>query len=147
MKSTRKHILAVCVLALGFAVPAIHAEDDTPPPPRKEAGPKGERGDMMKEKLGLSDEQDAQIKKIHAEAREQIKALRQKKLEPEERQAEVKKIREATREKVDAVLTAEQKAKLDKMRKNRGGPGPKGEKGAKDGTGPKGPPPVEEPEM
>lgn len=145
MKSTRKYILAVCVLAFGFALPSIHAEETASPPAKKEGGPKRDGGDFMKEKLGLSDEQAAQIKKIRAEEIEQLKALREKELEPKERRSEMQKIRQATRAKVDAVLTEEQKAKRDEMRKNRkGGPG---EKGPKEEKGPKGPPPLEEPEM
>ncbi|MET0263507.1 MAG: Spy/CpxP family protein refolding chaperone [Rariglobus sp.] len=155
MKSTRKYILAVCALAIGFALPAVHAQDDsTPPPPKKDGpgGPRGDRGGQLKEALGLSDAQAAQIKKIHADEHEQLKALREKEGTREEKGAEMRKIREATKAKVEAVLTAEQKAKFEELQKNRkAGPGgpdrPKGEKGPKDGKGPKGPPPAEEPVM
>ena len=67
MKSTRKYILAVCVLAIGFAVPSIQAQEDAPRPPKKEGGPRGDRAAMLKEKLGLTDAQTEQIKKIFAD--------------------------------------------------------------------------------
>ncbi|MFA6960530.1 MAG: Spy/CpxP family protein refolding chaperone [Opitutaceae bacterium] len=136
MKSTRKYILAVCALAIGFAVPAIRAEDaPAPKPEKKESGPKGggtERLAKMKEALGLTDAQVEQIKKILDDERAQMKALREKEGEPKEKRAEMMKIREATKAKVDAVLTAEQKAKLEEMRKEREAKGPKGPKPGKD---------------
>lgn len=138
MKSTRKYLFAVCALALGFTAPAIHAEDDAPPPPRKE---RGDRVEMLKEKLGLSDDQVTQIKKIFAEEKDAIKALRDKDLEPKARRAEMEKIRESIKTKMDAVLTAEQKAKFEEMRKNR----PKGPGGPDGDKEHKGPPPAEEP--
>ena len=144
MKSTRKYILAVCVLALGFAAPVMHAEEPASPPAKKEGGPKQDR-ENLKEKLGLSDEQAAQIKKIRAEEREQIKAVRDKDLEPKEMHKEVQKIRQDTRAKVDAVLTEEQRAKRDEMMK-KGKPDRDQRKPRKEKE-PKGPPPAEDPEM
>lgn len=132
MKSTRHSLLAVCVLALGFTVPALHAEDTTPAP-KKEHGPKGDPGKMMKEKLGLTDAQVEQIKKIHEDARAQIEKIRaDESLSKEDKMAAVKKVREATKAKVDAVLTPEQRQKAEEMRKEKG-EGPGGEKGPKDG--------------
>ena len=140
MKSTRKYILAVCVLAIGFAVPSIQAQEDAPRPPKKE----------------LTDAQTEQIKKIFADQQEAMKALREKEGDRESKKDAMKQIHEDTKAKIDAVLTAEQKAKMDTMReKRKDGPGgdkkPKGEKGPKeDGKGPKGPkgpPPAEDAEM
>jgi Spy/CpxP family protein refolding chaperone len=138
MKSTRKFVLAVCVLAFGLAVPSVRAEDG-PPPEKKEHGPKGDPGAMMKEKLGLSDEQAAQIKQIHEDSMAQGKALKDNTtMSQEDKKAAFAKLREDTKAKTDAVLTPEQKAKADKMRKHHG---PKGDpKGDGDGDGPKGPP-------
>ena len=156
MKSTRKYILAVCVLAIGFAVPSIQAQEDAPRPPKKEGGPRGDRAAMLKEKLGLTDAQTEQIKKIFADQQEAMKALREKEGDRESKKDAMKQIHEDTKAKIDAVLTAEQKAKMDTMReKRKDGPGgdktPKGEKGPKeDGKGPKGPkgpPPAEDAEM
>ena len=131
MKSTRKYILAVCVLALGFALPSIRAED-APSAPKKEHGPKGD-GHEMKEKLGLSDAQAEQIKKIHEDARAQMEKLRKdESLSKEDKMAAKKKIHEATKAKVDAVLTPEQRKKAEEFRKEKGD-GPRGEKGPKEG--------------
>jgi protein CpxP len=138
MKSTRKYLLAVCALAIGFASPLIRAESDSTPPPRKESGPKGEPGARMKEQLGLTDEQAEKIKAIHAEERTQLKALRDKEGSQESKREEMKKIRAATKTKVDAVLTAEQREKAAKMRERM--EERKTEKGQKEGKGPKAPP-------
>ena len=145
MKSTRKYLLAVCALAIGFAAPAVHAEQDAPPPPKKEGGPKGD-GARMKEQLGLTDEQAEKIKAIHAEERTQLNALREKEGDKESKREEMKKIRETTRTKVDAVLTPEQRQKAAKMREKmkERTEERKGEKGEKEGKGPKGPPPTDE---
>lgn len=137
MKSTRKYILAVCALALGIAAPAMHAEEGSAPPAAKKQGP-GPGGPVerilkLKEKLGLSEDQVAKLKKIAEETRSAMKALHEKEGDRESKKGEMQKIREAAKAKVDAVLTAEQKAKLEEMRK-------KHEEGAKDGKGPKVPP-------
>jgi Spy/CpxP family protein refolding chaperone len=150
MKSTRKYILAVCALAIGFAVPTIRAEDHDTPPPKKEGGPGGPGGGgpvehilKMKEKLGLTENQMEQLKKIGEDTREAMKALREKEGDRESKKDDMKKIRDAAKTKVEAVLTAEQKSKLAEMRKKHEGEKPKGEKGDKE-KGPKGPPHDEE---
>ena len=149
MKSTRKYILAVCALALGFIVPAVHAEEGSAPPAAKKQGPGGgnpiEHILKLKEKLGLTEDQVAKLQKIGDETRTAMKALREKEGDADSKKAERKKLMESTKAKIDAVLTAEQKAKLEEMRKahEEGAPGAKGEKGPKDGKGPKGPAPEE----
>lgn len=144
MKSTRNYLIAVCALAIGFAAPALHAEEGSAPPPKKEMrGGPVERLLGLKEKLGLTETQVAELKKIGEETRAAMKALREKEGDRESKKDDVKKIQESAKAKVDAVLTAEQKAKLEEIKKNR----PDGEKGPKDGKGPKGPPPAPESEM
>ena len=131
MKSTRKYILAVCALALGFAAPAmVRAEDSATPAAKKEHGP-GERIGMLKEKLGLTEAQVDQLKKIFAEEREQMKALREKEGDKDSKRAEMKKIRDAIQAKIEAILTPEQKAKFAEMRKDHEAKAPKGEKSEK----------------
>lgn len=73
-----------------------------------------------------------------------MKALRAKNLPPKERREEMRKLRDATRAKIDAVLTEEQKAKRDALRKER--PGPKRDKAPAEGKDRKGPPPAPETE-
>ena len=61
MKTPHKFIPVLCLLALGLAAPALRAEDEAPSP-KKEQGEKGNSGEMMKEKLGLTDAQAEQLK-------------------------------------------------------------------------------------
>jgi Spy/CpxP family protein refolding chaperone len=145
MKSTRNYLLSLCVLTLGLTLPsaALRAEDG--PPPKKEQGSKGDREEMMKERLGLSDDQAAKIKQIHEDSREEMKKLKDdESLSREDKMAARKKIQQSTKAKVDAVLTTEQRKKADEMRKKGeqmrkekgegagdGEKGPKGEKGGK----------------
>ena len=144
MKSTRKYLLAVCALAIGFAAPAMHAEEGSAPPPKKEMrGSPVERILGLKEKLGLTEAQVAQLKKIGEETRAAMKALREKEGDRESKKDEAKKIQEAAKAKIDAVLTAEQKAKLEELKKERPeGDHPLGEKGPKDGKDSKKVPPA-----
>jgi len=128
MKSTRKYILAVCALAIGFALPVVRAED-APAKPKHEGGKGGEHGGgdraaMLKEKLNLTDAQVADIKKILADEQAELKALKEKAGDQKEKGPEMKKIREGTKAKIDAVLTPEQRAKFEEMR-------PKGPKDGK----------------
>lgn len=81
---------------------------------------------MLKEKLGLSEAQVDQLKKIFADERDQMKALKEKEGDKESKRGEMQKIREATRTKIEAILTPEQKAKFAEMR--QGEKGPKGDK-------------------
>ena len=152
MKSTRNSLLAVCALAIGLATSAVHAEEGAPPPPKKEMrGGPVERILGMKEKLGLTEDQVTKLKTIAEETRAEMKALRETEGDRESKKDDVRKIQESAKAKVDAVFTAEQKAKLEELRKQRekgpGGPNGEGEKGPKDGKGKKGPPPAEAPVM
>jgi periplasmic protein CpxP/Spy len=147
MKSTRHTLLAICALAIGFAAPALRAEEGGTPPPKKEMrGGPIERILGLKEKLGLTEDQVTQLKKIGEETRAEMKALREEEGDRDSKKDEAKKIHEGAKAKVDAVLTAEQKAKLEQIRKEHG-KGPDGEKGPKEGKdgkkGPKGPPDAE----
>jgi Spy/CpxP family protein refolding chaperone len=126
MKSTRHTLLAVCALAIGYAAPALRAEEGGPPPPKKEMrGGPVERILGLKEKLGLTEAQVAQLKKIAQETRAGIKALREEEGDRDSKKDEAKKIHDAARARVDAVLTAEQKTRLEQIRKEHG-KGPKG---------------------
>jgi len=102
----------------------VRAEDSTTPPAKKEhAKMMADRLGELKEKLGLTDAQVEQLKKIFADEREQMKALHDKEGDKDSKRAEMQKIRQATRAKIEAILTPEQKAKFAEMHK-----GPKGEK-------------------
>jgi periplasmic protein CpxP/Spy len=122
MKSTRKYLLAVCALAIGFAAPAMHAEDAATPPPKPKREMRGpvERILGLKEKLGLTEDQVTQLKKIAEETRDAMKALHEKEGDRESKKDDMKKIQDTAKSKVEAVLTAEQKAKLEAMKKEHG---------------------------
>jgi periplasmic protein CpxP/Spy len=91
----------------------------------------------MKERLKLTDEQEAKIKPILQESAKQM-AESFKKMTPgeppsEEMRAEMQKSREAQAKKINALLTDDQKKEYKKMQSERRGPGGPG--------GPGGPPP------
>ncbi len=141
MKSTRNHLVALCVLTLGLALPSAALRAEGGPPPKKEQAPKGDREGMMKEKLGLSDDQAEKIKQIHEDSREEMKKLKDdESLSREDKMAARKELHESTKAKVDAVLTTEQRKQADEMRKKgeqmrkekrEGEKGSKGEKADK----------------
>ena len=71
------------------------------------------KGQRFAEFLGLTADQQAQIKAIHEDAWTQIKAVKaDTSLTPDQRAAQIKDIRTAKHEKVMAVLTPEQRAKF-----------------------------------
>lgn len=93
----------------------------------------GDRLAEMRERLGLTDAQVAQLKPIFAAEREELMAKR-KELGPdatrEQRREAVQAVHAKYRPQIDAVLTAEQKAKIAKQRERmakrldgQGGPG------------------------
>lgn len=86
-----------------------------------------ERVKMMKEHLGLSDEQATKITAIVEEGAKEVKALRDnKELSQEDRRAKMMELRKAEMEKIKAVLTPEQAKKAEEMFSRRGPGGPGG---------------------
>jgi Spy/CpxP family protein refolding chaperone len=150
MKTPSTILLVVCLLAFGSTVPVLRAEENASSEGKK-AHPKGNPGERMKKELGLTDAQAEQMKAIHEEAREQLKAIKENEsLSMEEKKAAAKKVFDANKAKADALLSPEQKAKFEKMREHMkerrgdkdgpggpegpGGKGGKGEKGEKHGN-------------
>lgn len=146
--STRHHLLRACLLATAatLAVGVAAAQEPTPPPSAPSGqqgyGPGGGRGgmmnpdrqsSMMKERLGLSDDQTAQVKTILEGQRSQMEALRADTASSQEdRRGKMMSIRKDTETKIEAVLTADQKTKYEAMQKEarermqrgQGGPPP-----------------------
>jgi Spy/CpxP family protein refolding chaperone len=120
MKIPAKFIAALCVLTLGYVSPVLRAEDGAPEstPETKPANrPQGNPGDMLKDKLGLTDAQAEQMRAVRQETDAQLKALKANTaLSMDERKAEFMKIRDAAKAKTDAILTPEQQAKFAKIR-------------------------------
>jgi Spy/CpxP family protein refolding chaperone len=134
------------MLATGalIAIPA-QAQDkpdsDSPRRERPEGGQRGNAVNRMKEALDLSDEQVEKIKPLLAAQQEEIQAVRKAAGENPDREkmrSEVTAIRDKYKVQVEAVLTEEQKAKLEKLQNRMRGPGgpggePRGERREKAG--------------
>jgi Spy/CpxP family protein refolding chaperone len=74
---------------------------------------------MMKDKLGLTDEQTGKIKAIFEKNRGQFAGL--KELKPEDRRAKFREVFKSELEEIAAILTPEQKQKWkEEMQKRRG---------------------------
>jgi hypothetical protein len=142
MNTTTRSLLCGALLLTGLALaPGVRAQDEQrPEKPRKEQRQerRGDRLEMLKEELSLTDAQIEQLKPIFAAEREEVMAAR-KELGQDADRAVVREKMQAIREKykpqIAAILTEEQKAKMEQLRER----GPKGPKGP--GAG--GPPPAE----
>jgi len=132
---------AVLVCGLGVAaVGAAFAQDQTPPPPpqgQMGAPPGGGRGrmmdpgnraDMLKKNLNLTDDQTSQVKSIFEDSRTKMEAVRSNSsLSQDDRRSQMMTIRKTENDKVNAVLTPDQKTKYAAMQEQmrdrmRGGP-------------------------
>lgn len=130
--------------ALAFGLPA-HADDSAPPPPPPGHGP-GQHGGPggrfdperrlahLTEALGLSAEQQTQLRTIIAAQAEAMKRISESGLTGDERREAMRAAREADRAEILAVLTPEQRQKFAELRPQ--GPG---RRGGPDGAPP--PPP------
>jgi len=161
MKSRMKgRILCAAMLLCGAAIIVSSASaQDTPPPPmpeRSQGAPQGPGGpggpgrggmmdperrtQMMKERLGLSDAQAAQVKAVLVDERSKGQALMADQTgDRESMRPKMEAIRKDSETRIAAILTPDQKAKWEELRaqQQRRGPGgpPPG------GTPPPQPPP------
>jgi Spy/CpxP family protein refolding chaperone len=163
----KKMIIALSAGVLATVVSGARAEDTKPatPPPAaahegRHPGMKAPGMDMGKE-LGLTEEQQKKIEEIrksHADemaaTRKAVKDARDSKDEAAAKTAmeAAKALHEKVKAECDAVLTAEQKAKMDELRKardakmkergeKRGGDRKGGKGGPQEGDKPQPPPP------
>lgn len=75
----------------------------------------------MTEQLGLSADQQSQIKPILADRQQKMQALWQNQsLSEEDRRSQMMSIRQDSNAKIEAVLTDEQKQKFEAMQERRG---------------------------
>ena len=137
--NTKLTLLTLATASLLAASTSLGADDPVPPTPpanppagtpgaakpeRGPGGPGGPRGDrlaMMKETLGLTDEQVAKIKPLLEKDREKIMALREDAALSREQKAEkMKEIIAASTEQIKPILTPEQlekwKAQMEKRK-------------------------------
>ncbi len=147
-KLTRRLALVTACAAL-TALPLLAQDTPPPPPPATQTqgpppggGMGGGRGGMMspeqrlammKEQLGLSDDQSTKIKAILEESRGKMTALRgDSSLSQDDMRAKMMAMNQDQNSKIRAILTADQQTKFDAMQqRTRRGPG----------GGPGGPPP------
>jgi len=118
----KKTLFALAIAALAYA-PAAFAQDHA-------AHGGGSHAQMMQQHLGLTAEQAARMEAIHAELRaahrEHCDGLRAAGADDARKEALHQRMRESmqrTHERAAAVLTAEQRARMDSMHASHHGPG------------------------
>ncbi len=88
----------------------------------------GQRGEALKEKLGLTNEQAAKLKAQNEATRDKMKAIQDNQnLTMDQKKTQIKALKDATKAERKNILTAEQIQKMDEMKKD--GKGRKGTKG------------------
>ncbi len=123
-----KKIVMMSLIVAGFSFAASAQTDRAMRPAdttRKNMRPPGppngdmrQRDEQMLKDLNLSDAQKAQVKKDREEMRPKMEALRNNtSLTPDQKRTQMQAIREEQKKKMDAILTPEQKAKMEAQRK------------------------------
>ena len=88
----------------------------------------GQRGEAMKEKLGLTNDQAAKLKAHNEATHSKIKAIQENQnLTMDQKKTQIKALKDASKAERKNILTAEQIQKMDEMKKE--GKGRKGNKG------------------
>jgi len=88
----------------------------------------GQRGEAMKEKLGLTNEQAAKLKAHNEATHDKIKAIQDNQnLTMDQKKTQIKAVKDASKAERKNILTAEQIQRMDEMKKE--GKGRKGNKG------------------
>lgn len=115
-RTMRMIVIAAGMLVIAGMVVQAEAEDGK----GKGRGDKPGRGpnvERMMEQLDLTQEQKDKLKPLFDEFRKEVNAVREDaKLDPQARRAKFEELRKAHQAKVDAILTAEQKEKMNKLR-------------------------------
>lgn len=110
-----KKIIA-SALVLSLSIGAVQAQS-TPAKEKKEFKKDKKAGHMQD--LNLSEDQKARMKTIREAQRAEMKAMKDASLTKEQSKAKRKEIHEKYRSQVQAVLNAEQKAKMEQMQAKR----------------------------
>ncbi len=130
----RAAVVGLCSAGLVMSAAVAQQETAPPPPPDQQQGApadgqmqgpmQGQRGmmdperrvEMMHRRLGLSDDQTAQVRKILTETQAQAETLRtNSSLGPADRHAQMMSLREGEQARLRAVLTPDQQAKYEAM--------------------------------
>jgi len=78
--------------------------------------------DKMVKELGLSDQQQSQLKALHEDGRKQMQAIRNdSSLTKEQKKQKFQELRAQQHEKMNAILTPEQQAKMKDFHEKHGG--------------------------
>ncbi len=138
MKMQKVGIMTALAAGALIALSPMGRAEDKPGPPEGRP-PQGQRGEMVKERIAkmaeelkLTDEQKTKVTTVMKEQAEAMRGLRD--ATPEERREKMKAGREEMQKKMKEILTPEQYAKWEKLRKE-GGPGGPGRPGRRGGPG------------
>lgn len=133
MKKSSELLVLVALLAAAFVVPNLSAQDNSiaDRPARGARG--GAHDGKAADALGLTTEQQTQLKAIGDEQRAAAEKIRNDAtLTQEQKRAQLQTLRQGFEDQRKAVLTPEQQAKAAEFRKNAGerrGGGPGGQGG------------------
>lgn len=128
-----KQTLTLVALGALLAIPAVQAQDNPKKdaPKQRQPGAGGFGGGLRGggiaglDKLDLTAEQKEKVAAIQKEQREKLQALFQDQNTPrEERATKMRELMQGIQTQIEAVLTAEQKKKLEEIRKNTPAPNP-----------------------
>ena len=127
LKNRSAGAAAALWMSLGFAgavlaqngSPTPASQDQNPPATTEQAPQRGHRDNLL-EGLNLSDDQKAQIKQIHQDAKAKIQATNaDTTLSEDQKQAQYKQIHQATEKQVHMLLTPQQRKQLRAERQAR----------------------------
>jgi len=120
--------VALTALALTAGIPALAQQSTTtsdstqatqaaPATKAEKKAARKERKEKMAKELGLTDDQKKQLKSLKQDQRKQMDAVRKdSSLTQEQKQAKFKEIHQSGMEKRDALLTPEQREKMQHLR-------------------------------
>jgi periplasmic protein CpxP/Spy len=124
MNKTVNRLVVVCGLLLVYgSLDPARAQSGSQDTGQSQAAP-GQQNEPGRPDLHLTDDQKAQMKKIHEDAKSQIEAVNNdSSLSADQKQAKIKQIHKSTRKEVAAILTPEQKKTMREWRRaHRGSP-------------------------
>ena len=149
LKMFRAAAVLLCAGGLMVSAAMAQQQDAAPPPPdgQMQGPPPGgherrgmnpeHRMAMLQKRLGLSDDQTAQMKSIYEGQRAKAEAVRSNTaLAPQDRRAQMTAIHEDGEAKIHAILTPDQKTKYDEMEARMRERGQERRRGGPDGAPP-----------
>jgi Spy/CpxP family protein refolding chaperone len=122
MKKILNSLLAVGgLLLLGGSLGMVRAQSGSQDTGQSQAAPE-QQNEARRPDLNLTDDQKAQMKKIHEDAKSQIQAVNNdSSLSADQKQAKIRHLHKSTRREVAAILTPEQKKTMREWRRTQRG--------------------------